>query len=44
MRSITAAVTLALMAADWWDRTYNHAAYARGLEGLLAAIKHSFWS
>lgn len=43
MRSITATVTLVLMAADWWDRTYNHAAYARAIEGLLAGLKHGFW-
>jgi len=41
MKSITAAITVSLLAMDWWDRTYNHAAYGRAIEAIMASIKHS---
>jgi len=40
MKSIIATIAVSLLVMDWWDRTYNHAAYARALEAMVAGIKH----
>lgn len=41
MKSIIAAITVSLLAMDWWDRTYNHATYGRALAAIAASVKHN---
>lgn len=41
MKSITAAIAITLLVLDWWDRSYNHSAYAHALEAMVASIRHN---
>jgi hypothetical protein len=41
MKAITAATAMVLLVLDRWDHAYNHDAYTRALESLIASVRHS---
>lgn len=41
MRMITAAVTVALLGANWWDQSFNDGHWARAVELTLVSVRQT---
>lgn len=41
MRMITAAITVGLLGANWWDQSFNDGHWARAVELTLVSVRQT---